>query len=56
MSGDRWLYNPKFCDYQPCYTDCDKCPIKEKIFKEDEEREQKKKLNNWMGMMYGEHD
>lgn len=29
MSVDKWAYDPKKCDGQPCVGDCDKCPLKE---------------------------
>lgn len=53
MSDTMWLYNPKFCDGEPCSTICEGCPVAEKIF-EDEEDEQTRKLNAWLKMIGGD--
>lgn len=56
MSDTIWLYNPKFCDGEPCSTICDGCPVAEKIFEaeEAEEDEQDRKLKAWLRMIGGE--
>lgn len=53
MSDTMWLYNPKYCDGEPCSTICDGCPVAEQIF-EDEEDEQDRKLNAWLKMIGGD--
>lgn len=56
MSDTMWLYNPKFCDGEPCSTICDGCPVAEKIFEaeEAEEDEQARKLKAWLKMIGGD--
>ena len=29
--GDREMYDPAFCDGEPCIVDCEHCPIAQKI-------------------------
>ena len=38
MSNTNWMYDPKFCDGEPCYKDCDNCPISEKILEAEQEQ------------------
>ena len=51
-----WLYDPKFCDGQPCYHDCDSCPIKEDILEAEWKSEQEIKLEKWIERIGGKND
>ena len=33
-----YMYNPDYCDYQPCCKNCDVCSIAEKQIEDEEEK------------------